>query len=113
MQTQSNATRQALRALLFTIMFWLFACSHTEQITREMTWSTESHVSGMRALPEGGVRLTFVQAPKFHAGLVIPGLSTRLQTSGKAKILVGFQIQCEHRRFSLIRIRSVDGLPVE
>jgi hypothetical protein len=113
METQTNALVRVIGRLLLTSIFLLAGCSHTERITREMTWSTESQVRGLRALPEEAVRLTFVQAPKFHAGLVIPGLSSRLRASGKAQVMVSFQIRCKHRMFSLIRIRSVDGVPVE
>lgn len=102
-----------LKGLSITALSWLAGCSHAEHSTREMSWSLESHVPGMRALPDGAVRLTFVQAPEFHVGLLVPGLIDHLQASGKKQIPVSFEIQCKHRRFSLIRIRSVDGLSVE
>jgi len=99
--------------LLSTGLFWLTACSHTERIVRKMTWSTETPGSWKKPLPEGAVRFTFVQAPRFHAGLNVPGLKEHLQTANKTEVAVAFEIQCKRRNFALIRIRSVDGLQVQ
>jgi hypothetical protein len=108
-----NAFLRTVIGLMIAGMFWLTACSHTEHITRAMTWSTEAQVRGLSALPEGGVRLTFVQAPKFHVRLVVPNLIKHLESSGKQQVTATFEIQCKRRQFSLIRIRSVDGISVE
>ncbi len=102
------------KGLLIAALSLLAGCSHTEHVTREMSWSVVSQVPGrIDTLPEGAVRLTFTQAPKFHEGVVVAGLVEHLQASGKERISVDFEIHCKRRRFSLIRIRSVDGLPVE
>lgn len=94
-------------------MLLVVGCRHTESVRREMSWSEESQVNGMRTLPEGAVRMTFVQSPKFHVGLVIPGLKQRLEASGKRQVSVDFEIQCYRRHFDVIRVSSVDGTAIK
>ena len=67
----------------------------------------------MRALPEGAVLFTFVEAPTFHVGLRVSGLKERLEASRREQIPVRFEIQCKNRHFALIRVSSVDGVPVK
>jgi hypothetical protein len=38
---------------------------------------------------------------------------THLQGGQTREVTVGFEIQCKHRSFALIRIRSVDGVSVQ
>jgi hypothetical protein len=105
-----NARACVMTMLLLTSLFWLAGCDHTVALTREMTWSIESSAVGLRDLPEGGVRLTFVQTPKFHVGLRLPGLKEHLEQARKKEISVRFEIQCKHCQFAMIRVRSVDGI---
>lgn len=93
-------------------LFPIVGCNRSEWYTRDMTWSSESPV-GLRRLPEGAVRLTFVQSPSTSVGLQIPGLRERLESSGKRIVPVQFEIQCSHRTFALIKVRAVDGHAVQ
>ena len=104
---------QGIVTLLIASALSSAGCGHTEHITREMTWSTEPQAPGLMALPQGAVRLTFVEAPKFHVVLRLPDLVKHLKASGRQQVKVAFEIRCTHRRFSLIRIRRVDGFTVE
>ena len=110
---QARQSLKARTALLVPGLVWLAACTHTERLTREMTWSTESSAAGMNRLPGDAVRLTFVQSPKFHVRLQVPGLGEHLKAGSKRTVSVGFEIQCKRRKFALIRIRSVDGVSVQ
>lgn len=94
-------------------LFPVVGCNHTERYTSEMTWSSDANPVGLRRLPEGAVRLSFVQSPAFHVGLQIPGLKERLESTEKRIVPVRFEIQCKHRQFHLIRVRSVDGFAVQ
>jgi hypothetical protein len=94
---------------LFTAVGW----NRTEWYTRDMTWSSAANPNGLRQLPEGAVRLTFVESPRISVGLQIPGLKERLENTGKRIVPVQFEIQCSHRHFALIRVRSVDGRAVQ
>jgi hypothetical protein len=99
---------------LFAIgLLSLAACHHTENFIREMTWSTEKNSVGLRTLPEGTIRLTFVQAPKFHVALSFPGLKEHLEKAEKGEVPVLFEIQCKHRQLAMLRIRSVAGIVVQ
>ena len=90
----------------------LSACTHTETLLRTMTWSTQSDTPALGGLPKGAVRLTFVQAPKFHVRLNLPSVREHLEASRKPEVSVEFEVHCKHRQFSMIRVRSVDGVPV-
>ena len=94
-------------------LFPVVGCNHSEWYTREMNWSSDANPVGLRRLPEGAVRLTFVQSPSTSVGLEIPGLKERLESSGKRIVPVQFEIQCSHRHFALIRVRAVDGRAVQ
>ena len=112
-----NLYRRNVRAiammLLASGLMWLAACSHTESFIRDMTWSSEADSVGLRTLPEGAVRLTFVRAQKFHVGLQVPDLKERLENAKKPQVPVLFEVQCKHRQFAMIRIRSVAGIVVQ
>src|SRR5947209_11791748 len=99
--------RRAVRAIAMTLLasglVWLAACSHTESLICDMTWSSQADSVGLRTLPEGAVRLTFVQAPKFHVGLQVPNLKEQLEKAKKREVPVLFEIQCKHRQFAMIR----------
>jgi len=101
-----------MKVLAILGFLWLAACTHTEESTHTMSWSQEPLV-GMHTLSQGGVRFTFIDSPKFHVGLNIPGLAEHLKASRKNVVPVHFKIQCKHRHFALIRVLSVDGLPVQ
>jgi len=91
---------------------WMTGCAHTETLLRKMTWSTQLDAAGTRELPTGAVRLTFVEAPKFHVRLTAPSLKQHLETARKSEVSVEFEVNCKHRQFSTIRVRSVDGVAV-
>ena len=64
----------ALPIAIVVCLFLGMGCNHTESYTRDMTWSSDPNPAGLRRLPEGAIRLTFIQSPEFNAGLQIPGL---------------------------------------
>jgi hypothetical protein len=102
-----------MKVLAILGFLWLAACTHTEESTHTMSWSQEPLVGMHNRLLQGSVRFTFIDAPKFHVGLNIPGLAEHLKASGKNVVPVHFKIQCKQRHFALIRVLSVDGLPVQ
>jgi hypothetical protein len=101
---------RVMKMLLVTGLVLLIACSHTERSVHDMTWSSKSPDG---TLPEGAVRFSFVQVPKFHVGLRVSGLKEHLEAAQKRVVSVQFEIHCKHRGFALIRINSVDGFPVQ
>jgi hypothetical protein len=56
--------------------------------------------------------LTFVEAPKFHVRLTLPSVREHLEAARKPEVSVEFKIYCKHRQFAMIRVLSVDGVPV-
>ncbi len=64
------------------------------------------------ALPEDAVRLTFVETPKFHVGVRLLALKSRLENSNRTEVLGDFEVKCKHRQ-SLIRIHAVDGFSAQ
>ena len=104
-----NLTRVGLLALALGC---LSACSYSEMFQRAMTWSTRSDAAELSELPPGAVRLTFSDAPKFHVQLQLPDIKKHLEAVQKPQVTVEFEIHCKHRQFALIRVRSVDGVPV-